>query len=321
MAVSGTLDALHAVDANTVTHVVHYTELDVLFSILKPRPAVEDISSGLRLYDTVHANDPEEGMCLTRHWPPNPVWGWNIDRTVDPLSDAGLRISARSPAYTLSFVQSFVEKPMHDHLPFWKEYGSRCRGCSLAIPLEKLSDSQASLVPYRVKYEPDTDIPLLYQHLHNILLKPATDFASDPEFHTDFQDAIRRMLIDSMQPFRFLYKDATYAHEEECRVVMSQPTHPESPQLEIVYEPRPTVDGGTKLRHFPPKHLVPAAVLFNSDTIVSLGPLVPLPHNVTVVLEDLLRNFCRRVLDPANKDESPHHPPTVERSQIRYREL
>ena len=319
--VCSTLDDLHAVDAATVTHLVHYTTLDVLFSILQSPDTPDNTPPGIRLYDTVHVNDPEDGMVVTRHWPANSVWGWNIDRSDDPLSNEGLRISAASPGYTLSFVQSSLPKPMYDHLPFWKEYGSRCRGCSLAIPLEKLSNGQASLVPYRVKYELDVDIPHLYQHLCGTLLEPAMDFANDPKFKPEFQKAILGMLIDAMQPFRFLYKDGTYAHEKECRVVVSQPTNPETPQVDVVYEAQPTADGGTKLRHYAQKHILPAAALFHSDTIITLGPLVPQSYNVTVVLEDLLSDFCRRVLDPANKEESPHYPPTVEHSQIHYREL
>ena len=102
---------------------------------------------------------------------------------------------------------------------------------------------------------------------------------------------------------------------------MSQPTDPESPQVEVVYEPQQTIDCGTKLRHYPPKHVVPAEVLFHSDTAITLGPLVPQPYNVKVVLGDMLSDFCKRVLDPANEDDSPHYPPTVQRSRIRYREL
>lgn len=318
--VQDTLDALHEVDTHTVTHLVHYTSLDVLFSILQPSAAVDDNPSGLRLYDTVHANDPEEGMVVTKHWPINPVWGWNIDRPDYPLSDEGLRVSAASPGYTLSFVQSSIQNPMFDHLPFWKEYGSHCKGCSLAIPPESLCNGQ-SLGPYRVKYEPGIDIPHLYQHLSDALLKPATDFANNPEFHPDFRDTINVMLIDAMQPFRFLYKDTTYAHEEECRLVVSQPTNPESPQLEVIYEPQPTTDGATKLRHYPLEHLVPPAVLFHSDTIITLGPLVAQPFNAKSVLKHLLRSFCEHVLDRGDNRSSPHHPPTVERSKILYRDL
>ena len=321
-AIHDALDFLHAVDVNIVTHLVHYTSLEVLFSILQlPTGNATSRPSGLRLYDTVHANDPEEGILLTRHWPASPRWGWNIDRTDDPLSDDGLRISAASPGYALSFVQSSVEKPMYDHLPFWKEYGNRCKGCSLAIPLEQLLDNRSCLVPYRVKYQPDCDIPLLYQYLDQDLLAPATDFSNDPAFNPDFQDGIRRMLVDAMQPFRFLYKAGTYAHEEECRVVVSKPTHPETEQVEVVYDPQPTADGGTKFRHYPRRHIIPADVLFHSDTIISLGPLVPQPHNITIVLEDLLRNFCDQMLSPTNENESPRHPPTVERSKVHYREL
>ena len=152
-AVRDALSSLHAVDLKEVAHLVHYTSLDVLFSILRSTDGTKpDDPPGLRLYDTVHANDPEEGSFLPRHWPGNPFWGWNMPDLDDPLSDHGQLAAAKSPAYVLSFVQSTFQEPVKDHLAFWKEYGNGGRGCSIAIPAQPLLDLPG-LVPYRVKYD------------------------------------------------------------------------------------------------------------------------------------------------------------------------
>ena len=317
-AVQDALHSFHAVDLKHASHLVHYTGLDVLFSILRPTdPTGQSVPSGLRLYDTVHANDPEEGSFLPKHWPRNPLWAWNMPDLEDPLSDRGQRASARSPAYVLSFFQSSLQQPVNDHLGFWKEYGREGRGCSIAIPVEPLLNL-SGLSPYRLRYD-DDGISELFHHLEENLLEPAVGFIKDPEIADDFRQAIERILLDSMQAFRFLYKARTYAHECECRVVLCNPTDPETPQIDLVYEPQPAASGGTKLRHFPRNHVVPTDVLFHSDTEILLGPLIPQAHNVTIVLEKMLRQHS----DSLGKDENgnPRHPPAVGKSSIRYRKI
>lgn len=317
-AVRDALDSLHAVDPKEISHLVHYTSLDVLFSILRSTDRTEhDPTPGLRLYDTVHANDPEEGSFLPRHWPANPFWGWNLSDLDDPLSDRGQLAAARSPAYVLSFVQSTFQEPVNDHLAFWKEYGNEGRGCSIAIPTQPLLDL-SGLVPYRVKYD-ENGIPGLFQHLKETLLRPAAEFINDPHVAVDFRLSIERILLDSMQPFRFLYKAQTYSHERECRVVLSNPTDPETQQIDLVNDANPAIGGGTKLRHFPRDRVIPTDVLFDSDTEILLGPLVPVAFNVIVVLEKMLRRLSLR-LGP-DENGNPRHPPAVGKSSIRYRKI
>ena len=317
-AVRDALRSLHAVDPKEVSHLVHYTNLDVLFSILRSTDRTEqDVSPGLRLYDTVHANDPEEGSFLPRHWPGNPFWGWNMPDLEDTLSDCGERASATSPAYVLSFVQSTLHEPVNDHLAFWKEYGNEGRGCSIAIPARPLLDL-SGLAPYRVKYD-DDGIPELFEHLKETLLKPATEFINDPRMAVDFRQSIERILLDCMQPFRFLYKARTYSHEQECRAVLCNPTDPETQQLDLIYEARTAAGGGTKLRHFPRDRVIPTDVLFDSDTEILLGPIVPQAYNVIIVLEKMLRRFSQW-LGP-DENGNPRHPPAVGKSTIRYRKI
>ena len=312
------LCALHAVDTKEVSHLVHYTSLDVLFSILRPSNGTnQDVCPGLRLYDTVHANDPEEGSFLPRLWPGNPLWGWNMPDLEDPLSDRGQRASAASPAYVLSFVQSSLRRPMNDHLAFWKEYSSNGMGCSIAIPVQLLVH-QPRLAPYHVKYSVD-DISTLFEHIKRTLLEPAVKFIRDPHIGLRFRQTIERILLDSMQPFRFLYKAQTYSHEQECRVVICNPTDPETEQIDVVYEPMPAAHGGTKLRHFSRRYVIRTEVLFDSDTAILLGPLVPQAYNVIIVLEKMLRDCCQR-LGP-DENGNPRHPPAVAQSAIRYRRI
>ena len=314
-----TLDELHAVDTDEVTHFVHYTCLDVLFSILEPCGSKKGKNAGLRPYDTLHSNDPEEGMFVPKHWPRNPHWGWDIARDTDPTSDEAEKLSALSPAYTLSFVRSRSTKPMNDKLPLWKEYGNGCKGCSLSIPVTQFAQHEPYMTPYRVLYGPKR-VKALFDNLDVKLLCPIMEITEDPIFNSEFRDEIGRMLRDALQPFRYLYKDKTYAHEDECRIVFTQNAN--SPEAcEVVYESRLGMNGTTKLRHYPPKRVVGLRVLFHSDTQIRLGPLVPYKHNVTAVIEKLLRRYCEYAMDgDTSADPTPLHPPTVERSEIHYRE-
>ena len=122
-----------------------------------------------------------------------------------------------------------------------------------------------------------------------------------------------------MQPFRFLYKAQTYSHEKECRVVLCNPTDPETKQIDLVYDANPAVGGGTKLRHFPRNCVIPTDVLFDSDTEMLLGPLVPVAYNVIIVLEKMLRRHSLQ-LGPDDSG-NPRHPPAVGLSTIHYRKI
>ena len=318
-AIRETLEKLHGVDPKETTHLVHYTRLDVLFCILDPSSSANGRQAGLRPYDTVHANDPEEGMFVPRHWPANPHWGWDIERTEDPTSQLAERIAASSPAHTLSFVRSCASKPMNDQLTFWKEYGNGGKGCSLSIPVEKFVKHAPCLKPYCVRYG-SKSVKRLFAALDKKLLLPIIKITESADFDHDFHETIRKMVLDALQPFRYLYKDENYAHEQECRIVITQHGQPPLAQ-DVIYEPRAGINGTTKFRHYPPTKVVGPDVLFNSDTEIRLGPLVAYKQNLIVVIENLLRRYSEsRINEDEMMDRTPMHPPSVGLSEIHYRE-
>ena len=300
---------VHGIDAESVTHLVHYTSLEVLFSILKSSATPGSKPKGLRLYDTVHSNDPEEGMFLLKNWPANPLWGWEIDRNEDPYSDEAQRISASSPAYTLSFVKCDGKGQMNDHLAFWKEYGNGCRGCSLSIPLEQFPRNNLPLTPYQVKYGSDS-VENLFKTLKTDLLSPLAEMNQTPEL----ENFIQQSTSAALHPFRYLYKDDAYADEEECRLIYSNPSFSLTDD-EIVFKPMPSASGTIRVRHYSSKHVLGTRALFHSESRILLGPLVSHAHNVQIAIEKFLNRFCAQ-----ESHDQTIGKPSVGHSRIRYRE-
>ena len=194
---------LHGSRSSPTSHLVHYTGADVVFAMLNDRndrndrngrngrndgndrardgndevdDGYKDIGGdyeakdedgeelgGLRLYDTVHANDPEEGRFLLLHWPggdDGPPWMWEESENGRKGNGGQLGLKEQveqglypGHAYVLSFVPTTAEERNNDRIVFWREYGREGAGCSLSIPEDKLfNDTKCSLTPYRVRY-------------------------------------------------------------------------------------------------------------------------------------------------------------------------
>ena len=105
---------------------VHYTSLDTLFSMLDPKNPRH-----LRLYDTIHSNDPTEGAFFCDHLKSN-----------FPSVHASLPPFILDPhpgyAYISSFVRAYKEVE-RDKLVYWLAYGRNGFGCSIAIPYSDFS--------------------------------------------------------------------------------------------------------------------------------------------------------------------------------------
>ena len=114
--------------------VVHYTSIDVLVKMFKT--VMNGESSFLRLNDTFHSNDPDEGKYLIRN---------------APESSREVMLEAASPcAYVASFIKpNDQDNPenVSDNLYFWKMYGRNGMGCALAVKLP-------AHILFRVKYGP-----------------------------------------------------------------------------------------------------------------------------------------------------------------------
>ena len=213
---------LHAPDTSSISHLVHYTGIDVLFAMLDPN----DDKGGLRLYDTVHANDPEEGRFLLRHWPDcndRHPWMWQESANWTSDDNSGLPLSEQvekglypGHAYVLSFVPSACDERNNDRIVFWREYGRQGVGCSLSIPKNKIIDvMKCSLVPYRVRYG-RKEIMGLAERLDDCLFQPIQTRIRDvdgPERQL-FEEA-QLQVYKALQLFRYLYKDDAYDYEKE----------------------------------------------------------------------------------------------------------
>ena len=107
--------------------VIHYTSIFALMSILQS--AANGQETSLRLYDSAHFNDPDEGNYLGRYLPTGQDW----------LSDVTL-----SHAYVTSFIvpDSNDNRDLSDNLVFWRTYGNEGEGCSLKmqIPTSRLRE-------------------------------------------------------------------------------------------------------------------------------------------------------------------------------------
>ena len=119
--------SLYLVDikpGNTSTTVVHYTRIEVVVDMLMA--CIEEKPSYLRLYDTFHSNDPDEGKYLTRY--------------LDPAIRDGLMEGPGNStcAYVTSFIRPESEsqgdiRNVMDNLVFWRTYGDDGAGCSLTV--------------------------------------------------------------------------------------------------------------------------------------------------------------------------------------------
>ena len=122
--IEGVAAELHGPGSSSISHLVHYTGTDVLFAMLDE----SDKEGGLRLYDTVHGNDPEEGTFLLRHWTDREnegPWMWQESPKGDSGGDVGFELKQLveqglypGHAYVLSFVPSGCDEKNNDRIVF-----------------------------------------------------------------------------------------------------------------------------------------------------------------------------------------------------------
>ena len=135
-------DSHHTIDQpirNDRNFVIHYTSIAALVSMLQdvsreePKdqeakcPEEPEGKKALwRLYDSLHLNDPEEGVLLSRH-------------LRLPRKHAWLKESEVSHAYIASFIlpDDNPKKDVDDNLVFWRTYGREGEGCSLSLPIPR----------------------------------------------------------------------------------------------------------------------------------------------------------------------------------------
>ena len=242
-------------------YLVHYTSLDTLFSMLDPKSP-----DYLRLYDTIHTNDPTEGVFFREH-----------------LQSAAPSIFARLPftilqpdpgyTYISSFVRAYKLREA-DKLVYWLAYGRKGYGCSIAVPFPDFSP----------------DLPILPVQYGKTAVKTAGEklvsFLS--QFPTDTRAPASPFssLFRVFSSIPYFHKPNSYSYESECRLLLS----PLDLQGEPVFELRSSSAGSPSVRHYVRKAGLQLSGILFTGTVITLGPAISSPENIQRAICALLRH-------------------------------
>ena len=240
-------------------YLVHYTGLDALFSMLD-----RDRPDFLRLYDTVHSNDPSEGRFFRQHL-----------ETAHPEISARLPEEILNPHPGYAYISSFVsahDRSKADKLAYWLAYGRNGYGCSIAIPFR---DFAPNLPIMPVQYGKSAATASA-QKLATFLGK----FCTEPHTENQTLAALRQEL----GAIPFFHKPKSYKYESECRLYLS-PLESEDPPL---FEPRYHSGGSPQVRHYVEVPDLQLQGIFFTGTLVTLGPSISSRSNVKRAIDALL---------------------------------
>lgn len=304
----GEIEERHKVDEpedRKDNFVIHYTSIGTLVSMLQQEAknrqnkakgeqnATEDKqdvakneqesskdeqNASLRLYDSVHFNDPDEGNYFFRNLRKKYAW---------------LGEKKESHAYIASFVFPATKKNS-DNLVFWCIYGREGEGCSLKlrIPRDRLR---------KVLYGAD-EVNSTWKALLTVL----DDLYSvlDPLLNIDKQslkEIIQKNLAEaiwkSLARLQYLYKSEAYEYEQECRFVIPEL---DADKDKICFEYQKQNNSPTRIRHYYEDDALKVENILTTGSLITLGPCVPDdPYNMSYYLDSLLRKA--RLLGPEIK--------------------
>lgn len=251
----------HSIGAKSggIHTVIHYTSIDVLVSMLER--AAQGESAWLRLYDSVHLNDPDEGNYLARTLPPEHAW------LAPRIGDC---------AYLSSFIFPMNGENMADDLVFWRGYGLEGQGCSLSLKvrtdkIRRVNYGRLGVVSAQEILEPALQSLAILRH---------------ENLSRNVKRKLRCFLWDSLKEVSYLYKDQAYAYENECRFVLSEP--PSSSGHDVHFEYETDRRKPPRIRHYCNDNALEIREILTSGSSVTLGPCVPYREDVRFCIKALM---------------------------------
>ena len=260
-----------------ITMVVHYTSLRSLISMLKDCWAYGD--AWLRMCDTDHLNDPDEGKFLFRflNLPP--------------------RTRQLRPDFSHAYIASFIAcKSMdtrtpseNDDLRFWSQYGKDGTGCSLTLPLTTASLPPARGLPshllQQVLYGPKSTTQMVSQLQITVdILEPLLNVDRLTDHITVAQ--LSEVIWTCLANLRFLYKHDAYGHESECRLILSELDLVDKSQIGFDYREENGLPAD--VRHYYRHSDLSLRNMLASGSSITLGPRVSHPNSMRYFIEHLL---------------------------------
>ena len=208
------IEGRHIVDDDiegTTLQATHYTSLETVLDMLSQE--TEGGSASLRLYDSLHCNDPEEGDFLANSLSSTPEHRW--------LAEG----SSGGHAYIASLIVDEQERDLSNELLFWRTYGNEGAGCSLTMNVETRLLRRVLYGEKPVAATRDLLLPIL-----DVVQPLAQRYES---LRKEMSNTIWRRL----EAIRFLYKNSAYKFEKECRVVLTTDS-PGYDHSRVRFEPR-----------------------------------------------------------------------------------
>ena len=284
---------------------VHYTSIDVLFSMLScpvqhgsffalssdgPSEESGKDSRFLRMYDTLNSNDPNEARFFLSATPAHHRFTVNHSHLWELLSD-----QSRLPAYVTSF--SALSKPEDaDNLIHWRTYGKEGQGCAIVLPVSRFSTATPVL---QVQYG-KTRVLSTLNHLSEVFDSLAS-VESLSQLNLDITNPVPRYLSTSLSPIPYLHKASDYEFEKEVRVLVP---FADLPLGSLFCHRIHGAEFGTKLRHFSNHDALHIREILQTDSKILIGPAVPSSSNLRFVLKHRLihlglggTNVCTSEID------------------------
>ena len=181
--------------------VIHYTTLDMLVSVLGDK--VEGKDAFIRMGDSFHLNDPEEGQYLARRIEETYGHGW-------------FREKKDLHAYIASFIIPDDKKDQElrdeDDLRYWRSYGDEGKGCSIRFPVRDIPFRRVLYGQEKVTRALDT---LDLTSIWNALQPLTTD--RNERVSSTATDILSERIRRNITRILYLYKDDAYKYEQECK--------------------------------------------------------------------------------------------------------
>ena len=204
----------------------HYTRLSTLSILLNPK-------KDFRLYNAEYLNDPKEGQVFTEIL---------LKKLRDKCTE--LSIQFKDTQYISRIIEHYVhikEKVSNvyiisfckesDSLPMWSMYGDDGNGLSLTVSAKQFDNSEMSTSGedyeklwylLKVNYiEKNGDGAYDLASPQNNLYENIVDKIFELEECT-FLESDLSQILEMIDKLRFLFKDASYKHEQECRMIIHQ---------------------------------------------------------------------------------------------------
>lgn len=185
--------------------IYHYTSLRTLDALSKP---------GVKFFlnNAAYLNDPQEGLLglniLTSDFQCKYKDNKNLNSFLKSLFPS-LIVSRPNKIFIAPFfIASFIIKKSDD-LPMWVQYAENGTGCCLEFDPEQIQEPL-----YTVTYEEQTIKKFFCSVLTTLKeyvdIFPCVDFIQDPVFQYGH---------DVLMQGCYLYKDSSYSHENEVRII------------------------------------------------------------------------------------------------------